>query len=55
MQRDDNKIMAKYNFYVEQKRRAVMKMNMESSESYDNTNMSTREIPEDEIIIRTAW
>lgn len=55
MQRDDNKIMAKYNFYVEQKRRAVMKMNMESSESYDNTNMSTREIEEDEIVIRTSW
>lgn len=53
MQRDPAVVMAKYNFYVEQKRRGVMKMNTESSESYDNTDLSTNTHDDDEIILTT--
>jgi len=39
MRRDPNIVQSKYNFYVDQKKRWIMKLNTESSESYDSSDL----------------
>jgi uridine phosphorylase len=50
MRRDSGIIQSKYQFYVDQKRRGIMKMNTESSESYNSSDMAVTET-DDEIIL----
>ena len=54
MRRDPNLVQSKYNFYLEQKRRGIMKMNTESSESYESTDMSVGEVETDELNLTVA-
>lgn len=49
MRRDTAFVQSKYNFYVEQKRRGILKMNTDSSESYETTDMSVQEVESDEL------
>lgn len=51
MTREDAVIIGKYNFYEQYKAKQVKKMNLETSESYDSTDISTTFI-EDELTLQ---